>query len=121
MLRACVFGFLILLGQPLLAQDQEAVTAEGGELRVLDKLTGEVVDLSLQSGDTAALGFLSVTLNACRYPSANPSGDAYIDLFVTYRDDPAPLFDGWMLASSPALEAMDHPRYDIWALRCITS
>ncbi len=31
------------------------------------------------------------------------------------------LFSGWMLASAPALNAMDHPRYDVWALRCITS
>ncbi|MDA9980314.1 DUF2155 domain-containing protein, partial [Yoonia sp.] len=30
-------------------------------------------------------------------------------------------FAGWMLASAPALNAMDHPRYDVWALRCITS
>lgn len=103
------------------AAQEEAVTAEGGELRVLDKLTGEVTDLSLQSGETNRLGFLSVTLRQCRYPAANPSGDAYVEIFVTYRDDPTPLFDGWMLASSPALEAMDHPRYDIWALRCMTS
>ena len=103
------------------AAAQEAVTAEGGEIRVLDKLTGEVIDLSLQNGTTERLGFLSVTLNQCRYPAANPSGDAYVEIYVTYRDDPEPLFNGWMLASSPALEAMDHPRYDIWALRCITS
>ena len=119
MLRACALFCFSLLALPAVAQD--AVTADGGELRVLDKLNGEVVDLTLQTGETAKLGFLSVTLNACRYPAANPSGDAYIDLFVTYRDDPIPLFDGWMLASSPALEAMDHPRYDIWALRCMMS
>ena len=28
------------------------------------------------------------------------------------------LFDGWMIASSPALSALDHPRYDVWVLRC---
>ena len=103
------------------AAQEEAVTAEGGELRVLDKLTGEVTDLSLQNGETSRLGFLSVTLRQCRYPAANPNGDAYVEIFVTYRDDPTPIFNGWMLASSPALEAMDHPRYDIWALRCMIS
>ncbi|MEZ5716636.1 MAG: DUF2155 domain-containing protein [Paracoccaceae bacterium] len=34
------------------------------------------------------------------------------------RDDP--IFTGWMVASSPALNAMDHRRYDVWVLRCIT-
>ena len=30
-----------------------------------------------------------------------------------------PLFSGWMLASSPALSALDHPRYDVWVLSCV--
>ena len=30
------------------------------------------------------------------------------------------IFSGWMLASSPALNALEHPRYDVWVLRCIT-
>ena len=30
-------------------------------------------------------------------------------------------FSGWMVASSPALNALDHSRYDIWVLRCMTS
>lgn len=119
MLRAFVVFCASCFALPVVAQ--EAVTAEGGELRVLDKLTGEVTDLSLQNGETDRLGFLSVTLRECRYPAANPAGDAYVEVVVTYRDDPEPLFSGWMLASSPALEAMDHPRYDVWALRCITS
>ncbi|MEM8579848.1 MAG: DUF2155 domain-containing protein, partial [Pseudomonadota bacterium] len=28
------------------------------------------------------------------------------------------LFEGWMLASSPALMALDHPRYDVWVTAC---
>ena len=111
--------FTLLSAAPLRAQD--VVTAPGGDLRVLDKLTGAVTDLSLQNGETDTLGFLKVTLRECRYPAANPSGDAYADIVVTYRDALEPLFAGWMLASSPALHAMDHPRYDVWALRCITS
>lgn len=100
---------------------QEVQTATGGTLRVLDKLTGELTDISLQVGESRALGYLQVTLNQCRFPVANPAGDAYAEVVVRYRDAPAPVFAGWMLASSPALNAMDHPRYDVWALRCMTS
>lgn len=96
-------------------------TGLGGELRVLDKLTGAVTDLSLSQGQTVTLGFLSVTLNECRYPVDNPSGDAFAELSVVETRQNVPLFSGWMLASAPALNAMDHPRYDVWALRCITS
>jgi hypothetical protein len=110
---------LLSLAAPLHAQ--EVLTGPGGELRILDKLTGDVTDLSLQNGEMGRLGFLTVTLNECRYPAANPSGDAYAEVVVFYRNDEAPVFTGWMLASSPALHAMDHPRYDVWVLRCITS
>jgi len=99
----------------------DVANGAGGELRILDKLTGQVADLSLVQGETATLGFLSVTLNECRYPIDNPSGDAFIQIFVQDTKENTPLFSGWMLASAPALNAMDHPRYDVWALRCITS
>lgn len=112
-----IFGFAF----PVVAQEEPAEAASGGVVRVLDKLTGSHIDLTLQSGETGRLGYLSVTLKECRYPQENPSGDAYVALEVHYRDEPAPVFEGWMLASSPALNAMDHPRYDVWALRCITS
>ncbi|WP_439155416.1 DUF2155 domain-containing protein [Yoonia sp.] len=103
------------------ATAQEVQTAAGGTLRVLDKLTGELTDMSLQVGESSTLGYLQVTLNQCRFPVSNPAGDAYAEVVVRYRDAADPVFAGWMLASSPALNAMDHPRYDVWALRCMTS
>ncbi|MEO0381372.1 MAG: DUF2155 domain-containing protein, partial [Pseudomonadota bacterium] len=27
----------------------------------------------------------------------------------------------WMIASAPALSAMEHARYDVWVMRCTTS
>ncbi|SFR36141.1 hypothetical protein SAMN04488005_0928 [Yoonia tamlensis] len=108
--------------EPVQTQRSEiALTAESGVVRVLDKLTGDRIDLTLQSGETGHLGFLLVTLNECRYPENNPAGDAFISMRIHYRDEAAPVFSGWMIASSPALNALDHQRYDVWALRCITS
>jgi hypothetical protein len=96
---------------------EEAASASGGVVRVLDKSSGRVTDLDLPSGETGQVGSLSVTLLDCRYPVSNPAGDAYVLLSIRYRD-PDPVFQGWMIASSPAVSAMDHPRYDVWALRC---
>jgi hypothetical protein len=98
-----------------------ATTAPGGTLRVLDKITGEVRDLTLDNGATAHVGNLSVRLGECRFPSGNPSGDAYTLLTIHYNNAPEPIFRGWMIASAPALNALDHQRYDVWALRCTTS
>lgn len=109
----------ILLATPAAAQ--QASTGSGGVVRVLDKVSGQLTDLELTSGETARLGHLRVRMNECRYPQSNPSGDAYVMVTVVYRDEKEPVFSGWLIASAPALNAMDHPRYDVWALRCIRS
>lgn len=100
------------------ATAQQARSANSGLLRVLDKVTGVVTDVRLGVGQTGALGLLKVTLDDCRFPVSNPNGDAYARVTVTYRQEQEPVFRGWLIASAPALHAMDHPRYDVWALRC---
>ncbi|WP_368373025.1 DUF2155 domain-containing protein [Rubellimicrobium arenae] len=86
---------------------------------MLDKINGTTSDLQLRNGETADIGALTVTMGDCRYPTDNPAGDAYILLSIRTKQDDAAVFEGWMVASAPALSALDHPRYDVWALRCI--
>lgn len=96
----------------------DIVAAKGAQLRVLDKMTGVVADLDLTVGQTRTEGRLTVQLDDCRYPSDQPNGEAYAHLTILDSDRTAPAFKGWMVASSPALSALDHPRYDVWVLRC---
>lgn len=95
-----------------------AVSATGGIVRVLDKIDGSTTDLTLADGETGEVGTLTITLAECRYPADNPAGDAYALLSIRTRVDETALFEGWMIASSPAISAMDHPRYDVWAMSC---
>ncbi len=92
-----------------------------GRLRVLDKITGVVTDATLRLGESATVGHLVITLGDCRYPTDNPAGDAFGEMTITYDVAETPIFVGWMIASAPALNALDHPRYDVWMLSCITS
>lgn len=101
-------------------QEQVAV-AEGAVLRALDKVANTVTDFELSTGQAQSFGTLSVFLAECRYPKDNPAGDAFSFLVIRPQGDDRPVFQGWMIASSPALNAMDHPRYDVWVLRCKTS
>lgn len=108
----------------LLIQEVEqarAVTAPGGVLRALDRVSGALQDLDLTNGQSVRYSSLVITLSECRYPEGNPNGDAYGHVVVQPASAGAPVFAGWMIASSPALNAMDHPRYDVWLLRCRTS
>jgi len=102
-------------------EDVRAVPGTGAILRGLDKMNGQVEDFELQNGYSIGFGQLRVDLAECRHPDDNATGEAYA--FLTIYDGPAvgePAFQGWMIASSPALSAMDHARYDVWVLRCTT-
>jgi len=112
-----------VIGQrvPSSSRNRAEIADKGVTVRALDKVSGEVVDFDLAPGQTKQLGRIKVTLGECRYPLSNPSGDAYAYLKVFNTDEDAPVFSGWMIASSPALNALDHARYDVWPLRCITS
>jgi hypothetical protein len=105
---------LLLLAAPALADEK---LAEGGTLRVLDRMTDKVQDLHLASGAADAVGKLTVSLDECRYPEGEPAGSI---AHLTIREEAlaAPVFMGWMSASSPALNPLDHPRYDVWLLTC---
>lgn len=96
----------------------DILAARGAALRVLDKMTGVVADIDLAVGQTQTEGRLTVQLDDCRYPSDQPNGEAYAHLTILDSDLAAPAFKGWMIASSPALSALDHPRYDVWVLHC---
>lgn len=102
------------------AQAQSMRDAPGAELRWLDKMSGETADVELSRGQSAAWGRLTIHLDSCRYPGDNPASEAFAHL--TIRDSLAAdaVFNGWMVASSPALSALDHARYDVWVLRCLT-
>ena len=95
--------------------------APGAILRALDKIEGSVADLPIDVGETLTFGRLSITLAECRYPSQNPAGDAYAWIEVRQEAPAELIFEGWMIASSPALNALDHPRYDVWVMRCSTA
>ena len=99
-------------------QETQVTQARAGSLRVLDKLTGVVTDLVLDAEASAIVGRITVTMHECRYPTESPTSDAFVRLSVADTAAGTRLFDGWMVASSPALMALDHPRYDVWALRC---
>ncbi len=114
-------ALLILILAPWggFARAEDVLTAPGALIRGLDKVAGATTDLALAEGGTGRIGRLSITLGQCRYPAADPASNAYAWLSIT--DDfvaTGPVFEGWMIAAAPALNALDHSRYDVWLIRC---
>lgn len=104
------------------AQDSvETARGSGAVLRTLDKVSSEITDLELAPGESADIGRLTVRLGECRYPAADPNSDAFAQMVITDRNGLATLFDGWMVASAPALSSLDDARYDVWVMACKTA
>lgn len=121
MIPAWALGLGLGLAATAGMAQEETQAATGAVLRGLDKISGKVVDIELPVGRTVQFDRLNITLTECRYPAGNPSGNAYAGLQITEAGPGDVLFSGWMIASSPALSAMDHARYDVWVIRCTTS
>jgi hypothetical protein len=122
MLRQLFISGLALCAFPTGAvQAQDVTTGPGALLRVLDKTASETRDLTLLQGQSGMMGSLRVTLNECRFPTDNPTGEAYALIDVFDDRQGGSVFSGWMIASAPALSALEHQRYDVWVIRCTTS
>ncbi len=112
---------LLLLAISMPASALETIYGDSVVLRGLDKISGDVGDIEITAGGQGSYGRLTIEVTQCRAPASNPTGDAYAFLTIRHEGQEAPVFAGWMIASSPALNAFDHHRYDVWLLRCTTS
>ncbi len=124
----CILGACLILaaGQAVAAAAQSMQAPDGQamvqaahlHLRGLDTLNGTAQDIDIRAGDTTRFGQLEITAEACRVPQDDPLGDAYAFLKIRDVREQTARFSGWMFASSPALSALDHPRYDVWVVSC---
>lgn len=114
MIRAAML--LAVLAAP--AGAQQVARADGALLRGLDKISGRTTDLPIQIGEAIRYGRLEVRLGECRYPAGDPSSDAFAQLTISDVNQNVRVFSGWMIASSPALSALDDTRYDVWVISC---
>jgi hypothetical protein len=95
----------------------ETAQATRVTLRALDRMLGQPTDVELSVGETVIFGRIAIHVRDCRFPVQDPFSDAFALIEVLDLEG-SRLFDGWMVASSPALNALEHPRYDVWVLRC---
>jgi hypothetical protein len=90
-------------------------------LQGLDKITARVSAVAIGVDDTGVYGTLRITVRACRKrpPTETPESAVFLEISDQKPGEhPVALFSGWMFASSPALNALEHPVYDVWVLDC---
>lgn len=90
------------------------------EFAGLDKITGRIIKFEVRIGETVQFGALQVTPRACtQRTGADLQNIGFVEVDeITLRNEIRRIFGGWMFASSPGLNAVEHPIYDIWLDAC---
>lgn len=93
-------------------------------LNGLDKITGRITTFDVYVGETVQFGALQITPRACytRPATEVQRTSTFLEVDqVSLQGTIKRIFTGWMFADSPALNAVDHPVYDVWLVGCKTS
>lgn len=112
---------LALLGLIAASPASAQLAQRAAQMQGLDKVTARVSTFPLEIDKPARFGTLEITLKAChkRPPEEPPESAAFLEIReIRLGEQPRPLFSGWMFASSPALNPLQHPVYDVWVLEC---
>ncbi|GAA0559265.1 DUF2155 domain-containing protein [Rhizomicrobium electricum] len=91
------------------------------QIKALDKITGKAIVLAARLNKPVKFATLTITARTCYStpPSETPETSAFLQI-----DDDRPdqshtrAFSGWMYASSPGLNSLQHPLYDVWVISC---
>lgn len=97
-------------------------------LQALDKVTTETMRFEVPVGQPIRYKTLVFTVRACETAAADeiaPETAAYVIVDTQPKAQagrPAPagrqIYKGWMYASSPGLNPLQHPVYDAWLIAC---
>lgn len=113
------------------AEPERRVRAGAAILQALDKVTAETLRFEAPVGQPIRYKSLVVTVKACETQAPDePSPEAAA--YLTIDSQPKPVagrppvaarqvFKGWMFASSPGLNPLQHPVYDVWVIACRTA
>jgi hypothetical protein len=98
-----------------------AIEGDTVVLQGLDKVTARVWTFEARIGEAVRFGTLEIYPRFCDRtpPEEPPESKAFLDIYEARPgEERADLFHGWMFASSPALNAFEHPVYDVWLIDC---
>ncbi len=95
---------------------------EGNSLVIqgLDKITARIETFEVKVGQTYRFGVLDIFVKRCVFskPIFKPESLAFIKIKDNSDRLSEVKFSGWMFASSPALNALENPVYDVSILAC---
>ena len=100
-----------------------AQTERAAILQGLDKVTARISTITAPVDHPVMFGTLQITTRHCRTrpPEETPETSVFLEILELKKGEPSiRVFGGWMFASSPALNALEHPVYDLRVIACRT-
>ena len=91
-------------------------------ITALDKITAKTSTIRLAIGEKKFFGPLEIKALKCQLSEQGEFIDmvAYLQVkdLSSKDNNQVFLFNGWTFASSPTLQSIDHPVYDLWITSC---
>ena len=91
-------------------------------IKALDKITAKTSSIRLGIGEKKFFGSLEIKALKCQLSENNDFIDtvAYLQVkdLSAKDNNQVFLFNRWTFASSPTLQSIDHPVYDLWITGC---
>lgn len=93
-----------------------------GRFALLHKVTAKITEIELRAGEEATIGDLTLTMHDCisATPEEPPETRVFLQISEFKLGTDRRLFSGWMFASSPGINALEHPVFDLWPTACVT-
>lgn len=113
---------MILPAAAVEAQERSPGAPHGAAvMQGLDKVTARISTFRLELDEPYRFGALRLVLRACwkTPPEEPPESAAFLEITEIDPDtEDRRIFNGWMFASSPAVNPLEHGVYDVWVMEC---
>ncbi|MDC0226756.1 DUF2155 domain-containing protein [Alphaproteobacteria bacterium] len=91
------------------------------EIQILDKITANVQSLIIAVNENLKFESIRIEIYACfkNPPEEVPENFVLLKIFDEINPNIiSPIYQGWMISSSPATTPLEHPIYDLWVKDC---
>ncbi|MBR1600877.1 MAG: DUF2155 domain-containing protein [Alphaproteobacteria bacterium] len=120
-IKFIIFILALVLSPVYYAHGASGIAKNNAKMQAMDKITGRVSVINVPVNSMVEFGSLSIVVRSCKTRPAEETPDNFAFVDITDKNlkgDEFNIFKGWMISSSPATHAVEHPIYDVWLLQC---
>ena len=123
-IKTKIFSLSLLALLSTNVANAEQIATNMAQMQAMDKITGRVSIVEAPVNGEVKFGTFSIVVRSCKTNAEGeiPENYAFVDVTdKSFDKEEFNIFKGWMLSSSPAVNAVEHPIYDVWLLKCFNS